>query len=204
MEERSLTWRWCQTLVRIWTSTTFNFHAYDREHVPESGPALLVSNHQSFLDPILVGVQLYRPVSYMARHTLFQHPISSRLFRALGGFPVQRNTADLSAMKECVRQLSLGNLLTVFPEGTRSESGEIGRIHKGVTLIIRRAAVPVIPVAIHGSAAAWPKSARFPHAHPIRLIYGPPQYLHEKPPEEILTAIHASWRSLLTQLKTKD
>jgi 1-acyl-sn-glycerol-3-phosphate acyltransferase len=204
MEERSPTWRACQSLVRIWTTLAFDLRTYDLHNIPKTGPALLVSNHQSFLDPMLVAVHLYRPVSYMARSTLFRNPVLNFIIRELKAFPVERNSADISAIKECVRQLSMGNLLTVFPEGTRSVSGEIGRIQKGVTLIIRRAGVPVIPVAIDGSCHAWPKKAKFPHPHPVRLIYGEPIELHHLSPEDILKSINQSWRSLLQKLKTKD
>ncbi len=201
--ERSLSWRFCQCIARIWTTLMFDLRTYDEHNVPEKGGALLVSNHQSFLDPILVAVHLRRPVSYMARSTLFEHPFLNRVIREFHAFPVERNSADIGALKECVRQLSAGNLLNVFPEGTRSETGEIRSILKGVTLIIRRAEVPVVPVAIEGSFQAWPKGRRIFRSHPVRLIYGPPMELHRQSPDEILASIDGAWRKLLNQLQSR-
>jgi 1-acyl-sn-glycerol-3-phosphate acyltransferase len=201
--ERSLTWRACQGICRIWTTSMFDLRTFGEHNVPSYGGALLVSNHQSYLDPIVVAVHLYRPVSFMARSTLFEHPLFGRLIRKLHAFPVERKSADTSAIKECVRQLSAGTLLNVYPEGTRSETGEIRSMKKGVTLIIRRAQVPVVPVAIQGSFQAWPKGKKLFHPHPIRVIYGKPMELHKLGANEILTAIDTSWRNLLAQLQSR-
>jgi 1-acyl-sn-glycerol-3-phosphate acyltransferase len=113
---------------------------------------------------------------------------------------VHQGRADVGAIKETIRQLQAGHVLNVFPEGSRSETGELGPIEKGVALIIRKAAVPIVPVAIAGSFQAWPKTRRLPRPHPIRVIYGKPMELHNLKPDEIVAAIDAELRKLLNQL----
>jgi 1-acyl-sn-glycerol-3-phosphate acyltransferase len=200
--ERTLTWRASQGLCRIFTTVWFDLKVFDAGNVPSTGGVLLVSNHQSFLDPVLVAVRLYRPVSFMARSSLFHNPYFGWLIRNLRAFPIQQGRADVGAMKETIRQLQAGNVLNVFPEGSRTETGELGPIEKGIALIIRKAGVPVVPVAVEGSFRAWPKGRKFFRPHPIRVIYGKPMELHRLRPEEITAAIDGELRRLIGELRS--
>jgi 1-acyl-sn-glycerol-3-phosphate acyltransferase len=199
--QRSWNWRILQVIARIFTTVWFNFKTYGRENVPATGGVLLLSNHQSYLDPVLVAVQLKRPVSFMARSSLFKNPFFARFIRSLNAFPVRLGRGDVSAIKECVRQLEEGKALNVYPEGTRTLTGEIGPIEKGIALVIRRAGVPVVPVAIDGSFEAWPKGKILFHPHQIRLIYGKPMLLHELGGDEIVLRLEQALSGLLVELR---
>jgi 1-acyl-sn-glycerol-3-phosphate acyltransferase len=199
--QRSLIWKTLQGASRIFTTLWFDLKVDGLENVPQTGAVLLLSNHQSYLDPVLVGVRLRRPVSFMARATLFRNPFFAGLIRRLEAFPVRLGEADVGAIKECIRRLEVGYALNVFPEGTRTLDGEVQPIEKGIALVIRKAAVPVIPVAIHGSFDAWPKGARIFRPHPIRVRFGKPMKLHEMKGDKIVTEIEEALRGLLQQLR---
>jgi len=198
---RSLLWCVLQALLRIMATLVFDLKVWGKRNVPPTGGVLLATNHQSFLDPILVGVQLYRPVSYLARSTLFDNRYFGWLIRALHAFPVRRGEGDVGAMKETIRRLKEGHALNIFPEGSRSEDGEIAKIKSGIALVIRRAGVPVVPVAIDGSFAAWPKGSKLPRPHPIRMMYGKPMDLAHLKPDEIAAALDRELRQMQARLR---
>ncbi|MGA3067269.1 MAG: lysophospholipid acyltransferase family protein [Tepidisphaeraceae bacterium] len=202
--ERTRTWRACQGLCRIYTTVMFDLKVYHLENIPPQGGVLLATNHQSYLDPILLAVRLRRPVSFMARSSLFHNPYFGWLIRNLRAYPVRQGRADVAAIRETIRQLTAGNVLNVFPEGSRTETGELGPMEKGTALIVRKAQVPVVCVAIDGSFEAWPKGQRLPRRHPIRVIYGKPMNLHELEPDQITSAIGEELRELLNQLRKKE
>ena len=195
-------WKSAQGLCRIITSVAFDLKVYGAKHVPRSGGVLLVSNHQSFLDPILVGVRIERPISYMARHGLFEiTPAFSWMIRKLGAFPVRQEGSAAGAVKMAIARLREGHAINMFPEGSRTSDGEIQKIEGGAALIIRGAKVPVVPVAIHGSFEAWPRGARMPHPHPIRVKYGPPADLSAMRPAEIVKWIDETLHFMLEDLR---
>jgi 1-acyl-sn-glycerol-3-phosphate acyltransferase len=104
-------------------------------------------------------------------------------------------------MKETIRRLQEGHMLNIYPEGTRTQNGEIGPMEKGIALVIRKAGVPVVPVAIEGSYAAWPAGRPIFHAHPIRVLYGKPMDLSGMKAEQILRELDAALRALQARLR---
>ncbi len=201
---RSVLWRSLQAIARILVTVLFDLKIWGAEHIPRRGGALLAATHQSYLDPVLVAVKLRRPVSYMAKSSLFVDGFFGWLIRALHAFPVRQGEADIGAMKECVHRLTDGHLLNIYPEGSRSEDGEIGKIEKGIALIIRRAAgSPVIPVVIDGSFDAFPRQRGMLRAYPIRVLYGKPMMLSDRKGEEIIATLNKTYREMLTELRTR-
>ncbi len=123
--------------------------------MPDVGGALLLTNHQSYLDPVLVGVRLRRPVAFLAKSELFEVTGLNWLIRSLNAFPVRQGAGDVGAIRETISRLNEGYILNVFPEGTRTLDGKMNEIQGGFALILRKVEVPAIPVIIHGSYQAW-------------------------------------------------
>lgn len=109
----------------------------------------------------------------MARDTLFRGPLK-KLIESLNAFPVKRASADIGAIKETLRRLKHGALITVFPEATRTEDGQIRPFQPGVILIARKARVPVVPTLILGAYEAWPRHARLPRPKRVLVAYAEP------------------------------
>lgn len=170
-----LWYRFVQMIVATLFAAFGGWRATGRDHIPESGGVLLVSNHLSFLDVFVLGVPLRRPLNYVARSTLFI-PILGPIMRSVGGFPIQRDGMGASGLKETLRRLKNGGIVTLFPEGTRSRDGSFGEIKPGIAVLVTRARVPVVPVGLAGTFEGWPRWQRLPRPHAIRIHYGPPIY----------------------------
>lgn len=163
---------------RFWCQVTFLFffrgRVFGRRHVPRTGGVLLVCNHQSYLDPVLAGLSLPRECHFMARDTLFKHEKFRWLIDSLNAFPIKRGTADIASIKETLRRLKGGALITVFPEGTRTPNGQVLPMQSGVALIARKAGVPMVPTLVLGAFEAWPRHSKLPLPLPIVVAYGEP------------------------------
>lgn len=198
---RTPVWITVAGIARILFSVFFDLKVFGARNVPKTGGVLLVSNHQSYLDPVLMALGLDRTVSYLAKSELFKVPGLAWLIRSLNAFPVEQGAGDVGAVKEAIARLQTGHVLNVYPEGSRTENGEIGPMEKGVGLIIRRSKVPVVPVAIAGSYEAWPKSEKFPRSRPIRVVFGPPMDLAGLDRDEILARIDQTLRRMFEDLR---
>ena len=143
-------------------------------NVPRTGGVLLLANHQSFFDPILVGLPLPRECHYMARDSLFAHPAFARFIRAYNAYPIKRGRSDVAGIKETLRRLRGGGAGVTFPEGTRTIDGTIGPMQPGAIVVARRAGVPVVPVLILGAFEVWPRHRTLPRPGPILVVYDRP------------------------------
>jgi 1-acyl-sn-glycerol-3-phosphate acyltransferase len=159
----------------------FNGRVFGVEKIPNTGGVLLLSNHQSFLDPVLATVAIPRECHYMARDTLFEKPRFRQLIEHLNAFPVKRGKADMRAIKETIRRLKEGGVLLGFPEATRTTDGSIGEMRAGLILVARKTRVPIVPTLIQGAFESWPRDAKFPRRHPIVVAYDDPFRPHELP-----------------------
>ena len=157
---RMIWYRLVQYLIATLAAALLRWRATGGRNVPESGGVLLVSNHLSYLDVIFLGIPLRRPLNYVARSTLFV-PVLAFLMRSVGGFPIQREGMGASGIKETLRRLRAGGIVTLFPEGTRSLDGELGPLKPGIAVLVSRAGVPVVPVGLAGTSEMWPRSAGF-------------------------------------------
>jgi 1-acyl-sn-glycerol-3-phosphate acyltransferase len=194
-------WQFARMIARPFVTLMFDLKVYGAQNIPTTGGVLLVANHQSFLDPVFIGVYLRRPMSYLARSGLFEQKYFAWLIRRLRAFPVRQGAGDIGAVKEMVRRLKEGHVLSLFPEGSRTEDGELGPIEPGAALVIRRAAVAVVPVAIDGSFDAWPKGQKLFRAHPVRVLYGPPMNLAGMKSDQISKAIEITLRNMIADLR---
>ena len=171
---QTIIWAIGRTFLQFISILCFQVRITERENIPSKGAALLVTNHQSMLDPGLVGIALKRQIHYMARETLFKGGFSQYALERTNAFPVRRGRADTQAVREAIDRLGRGFLVNLFPEATRSVDGTIGPIAAGVAIIVHRAKVPVIPVVIDGAFEAWPRGRKFFRHSNIRLLYGHP------------------------------
>jgi 1-acyl-sn-glycerol-3-phosphate acyltransferase len=200
-----LLYRLGRCVCRPWADLWFDLKSYGVENIPRHGGVLVVANHQSYLDPVLLTVKVPRPFSYMAKSELFENPFFSWLIRSLNAFPVRQGEGDVGAVKETIRRLQEGHALILYPEGTRSLDGEIGKIAPGVGLIVRRAGVPVVPAVIDGSFDAWrPKRDRIFRPHPVRVMYGPPMQIQGLKANQIVQKIDTTLHGLLRDLRRRE
>jgi 1-acyl-sn-glycerol-3-phosphate acyltransferase len=152
----------------------FRLEAKNPEHVPSTGPVLLVANHSSLLDPPLVGCATRRQLSFLAKAELFGIPLFGTLIGWLNARPVRREGADPGALRTALRVLQADGALLIFPEGTRGDEGVLRPARAGAGLLAVTTGVPVVPVYIKGSGRAWPRGRRFFRPAKITVAFGPP------------------------------
>jgi 1-acyl-sn-glycerol-3-phosphate acyltransferase len=176
IREKGFWWYgFCQFLSIVFFLLFFRYRVFGREHVPSKGPVLIASNHQSFFDPVLVGLGLGRQIHIMAREGLFRIPGFAALIRSLNAFPLKRGAFDRDAIKQALGILESGNLLLLFPEGTRTRTGRLQSPRPGISLLARKANAPVVPAVIHGAYRAWPPHRKlFGMFRPIQVVFGRP------------------------------
>jgi len=185
-------YRFCRMMCRVVFSPCFCVRVYGREHVPRTGGVLLVSNHQSFLDPMLVGLGVERQLRFLARESLFRTWPFGWLIRTVGAVPLRREGVGVSGIRASLGILAAGEALLVFPEGTRTRDGQVGRLQRGLGLLAAKANVPVVPVAVHGAFEAWPRTQKLFRLRPIRVGFGPavePEQIAAMKPREVVTVV---------------
>lgn len=179
IQQPSLYYRLMRLGCQVVSAAMFHVRIYGRHREPTSGGVVIASNHQSFLDPILITMALQRPGNYMARDSLFRQPAFRKLIESVNAFPIRRGSADTAALKEAMRRLKRGSMVCLFPEGTRTRDGRISRFLPGVSVLSQRAAEWTWPVVIDGAFEAWPRDRTLPRPWPIRLLYGEPIHRDE-------------------------
>ena len=194
-------WQIGRSVCRLAATAFFDLKVSGLNNLPQRGGALVVCNHQSYLDPVVLSAKVRRPLCFMGKEELFSIPIYDRLFRALGAFPVHQGQRDLRAVREAIARLRAGQLVNIFPEGARSPDGEIGKIQEGIALIDRHAHVPLVPAVITGAYEAWPIHRRFPRPWPIRVRFGPPMEVADLTPREITAVVDQTLRRMLAELR---
>jgi glycerol-3-phosphate dehydrogenase (NAD(P)+) len=142
------------------------------EHIPASGPAIVASNHRSFLDPFVIATAARRPMYYVAKKELFAKRWQAWILNSLGAFPVDRGAGDSDAMSTAREILERGDIVLIFPEGTRVRPGPLGPPRRGVGRLALQTGAPVVPVAVIGTEAIRKRWRIRPHRVTIR--YGRP------------------------------
>ncbi len=161
----------------------FRMKRIGREHIPAEGPVIVASNHRSFLDPFVIATMAKRPMYYMTKKELFPWPFVAWMLSALGAFPVQRRGADAESIETAKAILARGDIVLIFPEGTRTRPGSLGRPKRGVGRLALETGAPVVPVAVIGTEAVrrgWrirPHRVRIRAGRPLRF----PQVQHVSP-----------------------
>jgi 1-acyl-sn-glycerol-3-phosphate acyltransferase len=145
-----------------------------REFIPLTGSAIVAANHVSYLDPFIVGVAIQRHVHFMAKEELFRFRPLGWLLRQYQAFPVDRRRSDRQAMNWAISLLQRGEIVVIFPEGTRGDGSRLGPAKPGIALIAARTGAPVIPAYHCGTEKALPRGARFFRPHQITVTFGAP------------------------------
>lgn len=153
-------------LSRIGLGLGFNFRFEGGQHIPRSGPALLLANHQSFFDPSIAGSATRRHLCFLARKTLFRGWFG-KLIHRLNAVPVDQEGIAKEGLKRILEQLHAGQAVLVFPEGERTLTGEIQTLKPGVLLLISRIDAPIVPIGIAGAFDALPRTRHWPKLSPF-------------------------------------
>lgn len=197
-----------RVFVRLWAGMMYRIRYFGVDHIPRKGPVLVVSNHQSHLDPPLIGAGVPRTMHYLARQSLFRFGLFARLIRSYGAIPLDLQH-PLAGLKQALACLKAGEAVLVFPEGTRSPDGAIHPFHKGFRMLAVRSGAVIIPTAIEGAFAAWPKWQRFPRPGRVGVQFGLPVLPEEYTPwdedrflQEVEQRVRACFWELQTRLGT--
>jgi 1-acyl-sn-glycerol-3-phosphate acyltransferase len=152
-----------------YTAYTFglSFKSIGSRHMPATGPVLVLANHESFLDPIGVGLAVRRRVHYLAKKPLFSNPLFGKYLRSVGCVPVDQDGVAKEGLKTSIALLQDGKALLVFPEGERSWTGQMQALKPGILLVLRKVPVPIVPVGIAGAFEAYPRTAKWPKLSPL-------------------------------------
>jgi 1-acyl-sn-glycerol-3-phosphate acyltransferase len=159
-------------LCRAITLACFGIRARFAEPVPPTGGLIVLSTHQSHLDPVLLGVSCTRRLSSLARDSLFRFRPLGWLITALDAVPIDRDAPGVAALKAIIARLRAGAAVIIFPEGTRTATGRPARLKNGFVILARRSAVPILPVAIVGAWECWPRSQLLPRPGRVRVEFG--------------------------------
>lgn len=162
--------------VRALFRALFHFTVEGSERIPRSGAAVVVSNHVSWLDPIILPLALPRKPAFLAMQELWRMPAIRLVMQAWGrlAIPINREAVDAAALKRSLQALKDDALLIVFPEGGISPDGRLRPFHRGAALLAARARAPLVPIAIIGSADALPLGRVIPRLRPITVRIGTP------------------------------
>jgi 1-acyl-sn-glycerol-3-phosphate acyltransferase len=160
-----------------WLSATamtlgFSLRTEGYQHIPPQGPVLLIANHQSYIDPILVGLAVRRHPVFLARQSLFRHRPLAWLMRSLHAVPVNQEGFAREGLKKVFEQLRAGRAVAIFPEGERTADGRMSPLRPGIHLLIKRMEMPIVPIGISGAYDAWPCWRAYPIPAPLFLPAG--------------------------------
>lgn len=150
--------------VRVIFNIFFRVDIINMDNVPEKGAALLCANHIGELDMFFIGCKLKRWIRWIAKEELFKNPIFGAFFKWLGAFPVKRGKGDIRSVRVVFNLLEQGEIVGIFPEGTRTRGKKI-KVKPGVAMFAINSGVPIIPVAIEGSFKLFTR---------IRVVFGEP------------------------------
>lgn len=197
-ERRNWIWFSCQVGLRLIFALWLRYRSRGHDKISHRGGMLLIINHQSFLDPLLVGLPLRRPVSYVARENLFRVPVIGWILRHTYVLPINRDAAGASVLREMITRLKTGFWVGIFPEGTRSDDGKLGEIKPGFLALLRRAGVPVCPVGIAGADRALGRNHKLPHFSTVRVVFGEPI-----PAEQVVETLKRGEAALLDLIRSR-
>lgn len=164
-------------------------------NIPSEGPIIVAANHVSIWDPVVVAIIMNRPVKFMAKAELFNYKVLGKLLEKVYVFPVKRGAADRHAIKQAIAILNEGEVLGIFPEGTRNKSGDEIKAQAGAAMIALKAGAPILPVACVGTNRIFPLG----WFRPLEVRIGEPLGLEEFHNQKVNSALLAEVSDLITR-----
>ena len=165
--------RWYDCVyLSAWTGLTLGWsvRVAGRRNMPMTGPALLISNHQSYLDPLLIGMASPRLLlTYLARLTLFRNPALRWFIKSMGAIPIDKEGIGRAGLQLTLDCLQRGEAVLVFPEGNRTHDGNLHPFEPGISLLVKKVQAPIVPIGIAGVYQAWSRHMTVPRPAPIFL-----------------------------------
>lgn len=153
---------------------------FGRDSIPHQGSFVLVANHQSLLDPLILVACIPRKITFLAAAYIFKIPLVGQIVRAVGALPVKSLKGNYKTMKHSLSRLAKGGVVGIFPEGGVSLDGELRPFMSGWAYLALKTGVPVIPVAISGTREVLPVGRYIPQRSRIRINIGKPVYIDKK------------------------
>lgn len=165
-----------ESLFELLVRGLYRLRVDGKAHVPRTGPAIFVSNHQSFLDPVANGIAVQdRQFTAIARRSLFRFPPAGWLLRSWGAIAIDEKKGEAESLRAALAELAAGRCVLIYPEGTRSEDGRLKPFRRGFMLLQRKSGADVVPIAVAGSIDAWPKGRLLPGlTGRVQVKVGPP------------------------------
>jgi len=160
-------WGFWKFLVSPTVGALMSLRFSGGQHVPRSGPVLFLSNHQSFLDPMLIGLSIPRQARFVHRQTLQKKKWLTWLMASLRGIPIDHRGFSREGLQTTLETLKHGDCVAMFPEGERTHDGLLGEFKPGISLMIKRTKCPIIPIGIAGAFDAWPRTSKLPRLSPL-------------------------------------
>lgn len=176
-------YRIVKLFLYVFFKVFYGIEVFGLENIPEEGGFIMAANHASYFDPPVLGAVSTRRTRFMAREELFKIPFFRILLKVFA-FPVKRDKPHPSAIKESVQRLRRGELIVMFPEGSRSVDGSLLEPKRGLSVLAAMSRTPVVPTFIRGTEKALPVGARFPRPSKITVIFGTPLAMYKEETEK--------------------
>jgi len=167
-------------LVHLINRSYWRVEVDGRDRVPDSGPVILAPVHRSFMDFFVVSEVTRRKIFYMTKEEMWKSPLLGAFLDSVGAFPVHREGADRLALERAQDVLERGDVLILFPEGTRRAGLVVDDLHEGAAFLAARTGAPIVPIGIGGTADAMPKGSKFVRPVKVHIVVGPPMAAPER------------------------
>jgi len=170
----SVVYRLLRVLVHLINRVYWRVEVDGADSVPRTGPVILAPVHRSFMDFFVVSEVTKRKIFYMTKEEMWKSPLLGSFLDSVGAFPVHRDGSDRLAVERAQDVLERGDVLILFPEGTRRAGPVIEDLHEGAAFLAARTGAPIVPIGIGGTAEAMPKGSKFVRPVKVHLVVGPP------------------------------
>jgi len=185
-----------QPLLAATLRVLFRLEFRGAEHLPRDGPAVVVANHQGYLDPLFVSMATPRPIRFLMTSDFYDVRAARPLFDLFGAIRVSMRGVNRDSVRRTLATLRRGELVGVFPEGRLSRDGRIGKLNPGAVFLAAKSGVPVVPARIRGSIDVLPKGEWLPRQASVSVRFGRPFRLSDPRDHRAADRIRDAWEAL--------